>query len=82
MKLCTPAMIYFVLSFLSLAFSAIYNFNIATILFQSIFIILWSQLLNYFCEKGYSVLSWILVFFPFVLALFILMGLIRNLSHK
>ena len=68
MKLCTPAMVYVVLSCLSLVVSAIYNLNIGVMLVQLVFIFIWSQVLNYICVKGYENVSWLIVLFPFIMA--------------
>ena len=68
MQLCTPAMIYVVLSCLSLVVSAMYNLNIGVMLIQLVFIFIWSQVLNYLCVKGYETVSWIIVLFPFIMA--------------
>jgi hypothetical protein len=77
-QLCTPAMIYFVLSVISLVISAFYQLNIASILFQLLFIALWTWLLNFICEAGYTVLSWVIVFFPFIMAALILLNLVNK----
>jgi hypothetical protein len=77
-QLCTPAMIYFVLSVLSLVISAFYQLNIASILFQLLFIALWTWILNYFCKMGYSVLSWVIVFFPFIMAALLFLNLVKK----
>ena len=78
MQLCTPAMIYVVLSCLSLVFGAIYNFNIVVTLLQLFFILIWSQVLNYLCIKGYETISWIIVLFPFILGAFLFLKTIAR----
>ena len=64
-KLCTPAMIYFVISVIALAYSAFMKFNIMSLVFSGISILFWSWLLNYLCKKGYHVISWVILFLPF-----------------
>ena len=64
--LCTPAMIYFVISIITLIISIFSSFNIMSILIKGIFIMLWAWLLNFLCSKGYSIVSWILVVLPFI----------------
>ncbi len=64
--LCTPAMIYFVISIITLVISIFSSFNIMSILIKGIFIMLWAWLLNFLCSKGYSIVSWILVILPFI----------------
>lgn len=64
-KLCTPAFIYFVISFIYLIINSLKNFNIMSIMIQIVFIILWSLLLNFLCSMGYSIISWIIIILPF-----------------
>lgn len=80
MQLCTPAMIYLVLSCLSLVISAINSMNPASILIQLIFTGAWTWLMNYLCKKGYSILSWLLLFFPFLVGVFVVINLFSKLS--
>ena len=65
-QLCTPAMIYFVISFIYLIFSSFSNFNIITIIIKFFFIMIWSWLLNLLCSNGYSVISWLIIVLPFL----------------
>ena len=64
-KFCTPAMLYFLISVIALAYTTVMKFNLMSLVFNGISIIFWSWLLNYLCKKGYSVLSWIILFLPF-----------------
>ncbi len=64
-ELCTPAMIYFALSFIFLILSGFSNFNIVSIVIKFLFILLWSWVLNYLCNRGFSIISWILIILPF-----------------
>ena len=66
-KLCTPAFIYFVVSFVYLIINSFKNFNIMSIVFNIIIIILWSLLLNFLCSIGYSIISWLIIVLPFFL---------------
>ncbi len=63
-KLCTPALIYFVVSFVYLLIYSLSNFSIASIIINTLAIILWSLLLNFLCSNGYSFVSWLLLIFP------------------
>jgi len=73
-ELCNPAKIFAVLSILFLILDVVYMLDNKLFTFtktfglilQLIYIYFWSFLLNYLCLNGYGVLSWILVFFPFV----------------
>ena len=64
-KLCTPAFIYFVVSFLYLIINSFTNFNITSIVLNIVIIILWSLLLNFLCSIGYSIISWLIIVLPF-----------------
>lgn len=64
MKLCPPALLYLLLSILPIMVLIFYNVGISVFLIEIFFIALWTWLLNFFCKKGFSVLSWFLVLFP------------------
>lgn len=64
-KLCTPAFIYFVISFIYLIINSLKNFNIMSIMVNILFIVLWSLLLNLLCSMGYSIISWLIIILPF-----------------
>ena len=91
-ELCSPALIYFIISIISLLFIFLQNlgnthsYNLGsfscsvpstTILFiiKLIYILFWTYILNLLCKDGHSMLSWLLVLFPFIL-IFLLIGLI------
>jgi hypothetical protein len=62
--LCTPAMIYFMISFIYLIISSFSNFSIGFIVVKAIFILLWSWFLNFLCANGFGIISWILILLP------------------
>ena len=64
-KLCTPAFIYFIGSFIYLIINSLTNFNIMNIIVKSFFIILWSLFLNFLCSNGYTIISWLILVLPF-----------------
>ena len=64
-KLCTPAFIYFIVSFIYLIINSLTNFNIMNIIVKSFFIILWSLFLNILCSNGYTIISWLILVLPF-----------------
>ena len=65
--LCTPAFIYFAISFIYLIITSFKNFNIITTIVTLFFILLWSWLLNVLCRNGYSIISWLIIVLPFLL---------------
>jgi hypothetical protein len=64
-NLCTPAMIYFVISFIYLIISVFANFNIISIIFKIFFIMAWSLVLNFLCSSGFTIIAWLILLLPF-----------------
>lgn len=65
-NLCAPAIIYLIFSVTQIlidTFKGLYN----TAFMKVIVTIMVTLLLNILCEKGLSVVSWIIVFIPFIL---------------
>lgn len=64
-KLCGPALIYLVFSLTQIIidiFKNLYN----TAFLKFIVMIVFTILLNILCEKGLGVVSWVIVFIPFI----------------
>ena len=80
-KLCTPAMIYFVLGVISLILLFSQGALLFSLLIKAIFVVVWTWLLNYLCSKGYSIISWILVLLPFILMLGLIAGMYETISR-
>jgi len=92
-KLCTPAQIYLIVSFILMVLSYFglnaisqqitlnqsnnsflqsLNFTYqkdtrTSYVVQAVFIVLWTWILSYLCNKGFSNLSWFLILLPWVL---------------
>jgi hypothetical protein len=65
-NLCTPAIIYLIFSITQIlidTFKGLYN----TVFIKVIVTIMVTLLLNILCKQGLSVVSWIIVFIPFIL---------------
>lgn len=90
--LCTPAMLYFVISMIAYAATLLQNVGnnesyslgnfsckvpntILIFIVKLMYILFWTWILNLICKDGYTVISWLLVLFPFIL-LFVIIGLI------
>lgn len=65
-RLCAPALIYIVFSISQITMDSLKgNYNIAMVkLFISL---LFTTLLNHLCQRGLGIISWIIVFIPFML---------------
>jgi hypothetical protein len=92
-KLCTPAQLYLIISFILMilsyfglnaisqqftlnqsnnSFLQSLNFTYqkdarTSYVIQAVFIVLWTWVLSYLCNKGFSNLSWFLILLPWVL---------------
>ena len=69
-KLCPPALLYLGFSLTQIiidTFKGFYN----TAFFKSIVMIIFTLILNIMCKKGLSIISWIIVFIPFILMTYI-----------
>jgi len=65
-KLCSPALIYLVFSLTQVVVDTIKGlYNVALLKFSML--VLFTLLLNILCERGLSLVSWIIVFVPFIL---------------
>jgi len=65
-QLCPPALIYLVFSITQIIIDmlkGLYN----TALFKFIFMVMITFLLNALCQEGLSIISWFIVFIPFIL---------------
>lgn len=65
-NLCTPALIYLIFSVSQVlidTFKGMFNTALVKILLTLIF----TFLLNYLCQAGLGILSWIIIFVPFIL---------------
>ncbi len=71
MKLCTPALIYFVLAIISLLFMIVNKTSATVVMGQFVFVVLWTWFLNFVCDKGFTNVSLALVISPYIILLFV-----------
>ena len=71
MKLCTPALIYFVLAIISLLLLIVNKTSVTVVMGQFVFVVLWSWFLNFVCTKGFTNISWVLVVSPYIILLIV-----------
>lgn len=69
MKLCTPALLYFVLAVISILLMIINKTAAAYVFGNIVGVLLWTWFLNFFCNKGFTMVSWVLVLSPYVIIL-------------
>ena len=65
-KICTPAIIYLIFSITQILID-LYNKMYNTVFMKIIVTVMVTLLLNILCERGLSIISWIIVFIPFIL---------------
>ncbi len=64
---CTPAQVYLVFAVILFVISSIkVKPTLVSVIIHSLYIIFWTVLLNYICSKGYTGVSWFLLFLPFI----------------
>jgi hypothetical protein len=76
--LCKPAMIYFVISIISILIALANHIKLEAVLIKAIFVLFWTYVLNFLCKKGYKSVSWFLVLFPYILILAAVFGVVRE----
>ena len=81
MKLCGPAMVYFVLACISILFGLMGSIGARSLIAKGIYAIIWTYILNFLCEKGYKTVSWFLVILPFVM-IFGLVALVLDMGGQ
>jgi hypothetical protein len=75
-NVCTPAVVYMVLSFLLILYS-LFTLNVVWglsvwmwTLFHILVVLFWTFVLNAVCNYGYKWVSWVLVLLPIIVVIF------------
>ena len=72
MSLCSPALLYLIISLISIISMIYSKVDMQTVAMKGLFIAIYTWFLNFLCSKGHEGISWFLVILPFVvMALFI-----------
>ncbi len=66
-QLCTPAMVYFVISVIAVLSALFSGMQFTAVAMQALFALFWTFILNFLCSKGFKSVSWFLVLLPYVL---------------
>lgn len=67
--LCTPAMLYFVISVIAILIALVNRMKISGIVIKAFFVIIYTFFLDFLCKKGYKNVSWFLVLLPYIIML-------------
>ncbi len=66
-----PAFVYLIIGIITAIYTLYkHEASIAYTILSFIFIIVWTYLLNVICNYGYTIISWLIVLFPFISLLF------------
>jgi hypothetical protein len=68
-EICSPALLYLIISVISLLAAAANKLTLASLIVQAIFIIAWTWFLNWLCTSGHKDVAWFLVILPFIFIL-------------
>lgn len=68
-SLCSPALLYLIISILSIIMMIVRKMQPMTIVAKAIFITIWTWFLNFLCSKNHESIAWFLVILPMVLML-------------
>ena len=74
---CLPAVIYIGLSVIGILYTLLLGeYTIGFAFVQLIFVWLFSWFLDFLCSRGYTIASWLLVFFPFIFMFALVFGVL------
>jgi hypothetical protein len=65
--LCTPAKIYFGIAVIATIISLFNGVSFMLAFMQIFFAFIWTFVLGWLCDKGFSSISWFLVLLPYIL---------------
>lgn len=66
-KLCIPAKIYFAIAVIGTIIALLNGASIMYAFWQMVFAFIWTFVLGFLCNKGYTSISWFLVLLPYLL---------------
>lgn len=72
-----PAKIYMVLSTVAIVVGIFNKFSFLSIMGKILFMLFWVFILNYLCMHGLKTISWILVLLPYIIMLFVFIGMMK-----
>jgi len=81
-KLCTPAKIYFAIAVIATVIALFSGLTIIAAFMKLVFAFIWTFILSWLCNKGYTSLSWFLVLLPYVFILLAILGIYRMTDQQ
>jgi hypothetical protein len=74
-KLCTPAKIYFAIAVIATTIGLFSGLSVMMAFWKLIFAFIWTYVLGWLCEKGYTSISWFLVLLPYIVILLAMLNI-------
>ena len=80
-NLCTPAKIYFAIAVIGTLFALFNHVPLIMAFTKLVFAFIWTFILSWLCDKGYTSISWFLVLLPYII-IFLAMLNIYHVSQE
>ena len=74
-KLCTPARIYFIIAVIATIVALFSGASLMMSFWQLFFAFIWTFVLGWLCDKGYTSISWLLVLLPYIIILLAMLNI-------
>jgi len=81
-KLCTPAKLYFAIAVIATIVALFSGFSLMAAVWKLVFAFIWTFLLGWLCDKGYTSISWFLVLLPYIIILLAMFGLYKMTGQQ
>lgn len=81
-KLCTPAKIYFGIAVIATIVALFNGVSFMLALTKIFFAFIWTFVLGWLCDKGYSSISWFLVLLPYIVIVLAMFKIANITQHK
>jgi hypothetical protein len=76
-KLCTPAKIYFAIAVIATIVGLFSGMPLMYGFWKLVFAFIWTFVLGFLCDKGYTFISWFLVLLPYILIVLAMFNIYR-----
>jgi len=80
-KLCTPAKIYFAIAVIAGIIGLFNGISVIAIFMKLVFAFIWTYVLGWLCNKGFTSISWFLVLLPYIIIVLAMLN-IYHVTHE
>ncbi len=80
--LCTPAKIYFAIAVIATIIGLFNGLHIMYAFFKLVFAFIWTYVLGWLCNKGFTSISWFLVLLPYILIILAMLNIYRVTNQQ